>query len=187
MTRCLTIASLTLLALSAARLASAHCEVPCGIYDDPRRFEQMREDAETISKAITQINELAGTHDATGHNQLARWVVTKEDHATNIQHIASQYFLAQRIKSDSPNYTDQLTAAHNVIVTAMKTKQAADPATVDALNSAIDQLERAYTGQAPQAEAGAVRPRVVAAAVEQAVQEHTHTHADGQTHTHAHE
>ena len=38
-------------ALGIARVAAAHCEVPCGIYADQRRFEQMLEDCDTIAKA----------------------------------------------------------------------------------------------------------------------------------------
>lgn len=125
----------------------AHCQVPCGIYGDQRRFEEMLEDTQTIAKCIDQIGELSGTHDATGHNQLARWVMTKEDHANNIQKITADYFLAQRIKSDNPRYVAQLKAAHGVIVAAMKSKQAADPKTADALEKAIKDLHAAYEGE----------------------------------------
>ena len=31
--------------------AFAHCQMPCGIYDDDARIQQMREDAVTIRKA----------------------------------------------------------------------------------------------------------------------------------------
>ena len=68
--------SLSLMALAAVSVtladwAAAHCQVPCGIYGDERRFEELLEDTETIAKAIAEIGTLAGTHDATGHNQLA--------------------------------------------------------------------------------------------------------------------
>ena len=39
--------------------AGAHCEVPCGIYDDHARITQMLEDATTIEKAVAQILELS--------------------------------------------------------------------------------------------------------------------------------
>lgn len=123
---------------------AAHCEVPCGIYDDDARFKQMMEDQTTIAKAITGIVELAGTNDATGHNQLVRWVVTKEDHATKIQHVIAQYFMTQRIKADDAKYVEKLTAAHAVMVAAMKCKQAADPATAEALDRAIHDFKHAY-------------------------------------------
>lgn len=135
-------------ALAFASQAAAHCQVPCGIYGDQRRFEEMLEDTETITKAIGQIGELSGTHDATGHNQLARWVVTKEDHATNIQRIIGDYFMAQRIKSDDSAYGKKLMAAHKVMVDAMKAKQAADPATAEALGESIKKFYEAYEGKA---------------------------------------
>lgn len=150
MTRSIPIAFCILAATTMlVQQARAHCQVPCGIYGDQRRFEELLEDTQTIAKAIGEIDKLAGTHDATGHNQLARWVATKEAHANNIQEIVGQYFLAQRIKSDGDRYVDQLKAAHGVIVAAMKTKQAADPATADALEQAIFDLYRAYEGKEP--------------------------------------
>ncbi|MEZ6076165.1 MAG: superoxide dismutase [Ni] [Pirellulaceae bacterium] len=42
-----------------AQTVHAHCEVPCGIYDDQLRFQSMLEDQSTIEKAISQIGELA--------------------------------------------------------------------------------------------------------------------------------
>ena len=130
-----------------------HCEVPCGIYDDQMRFEQMLEDTATIAKAITSINEfvdnMQGPPTAKGINQTTRWITTKENHATNIQHIVSQYFLTQRIKSSNDKYVDQLKAAHAVMVAAMKCKQDADPATAETLKNAIYDLYRAYEGKEP--------------------------------------
>ncbi len=125
---------------------AAHCEIPCGIYDDGARFTELKEDASTIAKAIAQIVELSGTHDANGHNQLARWVATKETHATNTQHIIAQYFMTQKIKADSEHYVDKLTAAHGVLVAAMKCKQSADPAMAVSLYAAIAKFEIAYVG-----------------------------------------
>jgi len=127
---------------------AAHCEVPCGIYDDGARFIEMKEDQATIAKAIAQIKELAGTHDATGHNQLARWVATKESHATKTQHVIAQYFMTQKIKPDAEHYVEKLTAAHSVLVAAMKCKQSADPAMAEALKVAITKFEVAYVGHA---------------------------------------
>ena len=127
---------------------AAHCEVPCGIYDDGARFTEMKEDQATIAKCISQIVELAGTHDATGHNQLVRWVTTKDAHATKTQHVIAQYFLTQKIKPTDENYVDRLKTAHGVLVAAMKCKQDADPATAEALLAAINKFETAYHGHA---------------------------------------
>ena len=128
----------------------AHCQVPCGIYGDQLVFEQMLQDEHTISKAQIQLNELSSDDvDAQAINQMSRWVTTKEEHATKIQNNIAHYFLAQRIKSANPDYVKQLTAAHGVIVNAMKCKQSADPATAKALEKSIFDLYRAYTGKEP--------------------------------------
>ena len=120
-----------------AKAPAPHCEVPCGIYSDQMRFEQMLEDTATIAKAIDNIVEFAAGVEkgvsAKGINQATRWIQTKEDHATNTQHIVAQYFLTQRIKADKENYTKQLAAAHSVMVCAMKCKQDANPETATAL------------------------------------------------------
>ncbi len=142
------LAGLTLFAFAGR--AQAHCEVPCGIYADQLRFEQMLEDQKTIAKAIAQINALAGKNDAKSANQLARWVATKEQHATHTQHIIAQYFMTQRIKSsDKAGYAKKLAAAHAVMVAAMKTKQDAAADTAVALRNAILDFYRAYEGKEP--------------------------------------
>ena len=69
--------SRTLLALIASTLLCstvfAHCQVPCGIYGDQLRFEQLLEDTKTISKAQGQINELAAdAKSGQDSNQLVR-------------------------------------------------------------------------------------------------------------------
>lgn len=141
------------LCVSASLLSNivfAHCEVPCGIYGDQRRFEEMLEDTETIAKAIAQINELSAKQDALSHNQLARWVSTKETHATNIQQIMAQYFMTQRIKPANEEYVKKLTAAHAVMLAAMSSKQGVDAAAGDQLKKSILDFYRAYEGKEPE-------------------------------------
>ena len=152
MKRALLMLLVVCLVVIQGQIAAAHCEVPCGIYADEARFKQMLEDTETIAKAIKNIQDLAGKTDALSANQLVRWVTTKEAHATNTQHIIAQYFMTQRIKSDKDGYVKQLTAAHAVMVAAMKCKQAADPETAEALKKAILDFYRAYEGKEPQLE-----------------------------------
>ena len=128
----------------------AHCEVPCGIYDDQRRFEDMLEDQETIAKGIGKIREMAGNTDPQSVNQTVRWINTKEAHATNIQHTISQYFMTQRIKADKEGYAKKLAAAHAVMVAAMKCKQSAEAKPADVLKEKIYDFYRAYEGKEPQ-------------------------------------
>ena len=147
MTRFLTA---TFALMLTASVAMAHCQVPCGIYGDQLRFEQLLEDEHTISKAQIQIGEIAdGEMSAQSINQGVRWVTTKEEHATKIQDTITHYFLAQRIKPGSERYTKKLEAAHAVIVAAMKCKQSSDPDTAKVLEKAIFDLYRAYEGKEP--------------------------------------
>ena len=122
---------LTILLVSTAAIfthqsASAHCQIPCGIYNDHLRVQIMLEDAATISKSVHVINELAGKNDAQSQNQLARWVSNKEKHAQNIIETINNYFLTQRVKPNQKDYTDRLVKHHSVIVSAMKVKQNVD-------------------------------------------------------------
>ena len=66
--------------------AQAHCEIPCGIYNDSLRIEMILEDCQTIEKSMGQIADLSKGGDK-NYNQLVRWVSNKEDHANKIQHI----------------------------------------------------------------------------------------------------
>ena len=110
----------------------AHCQVPCGIYNDAARIVQIEEDIATIKKAMTMIGDLAGRTDPQSLNQISRWVTTKESHAQNIQETILNYFLAQRIKEKQKGdegrqkYVDQTLLLHQLIVVAMKCKQTVD-------------------------------------------------------------
>lgn len=132
--------------------ASAHCEVPCGIYADQMRFDAMLEDTSTIEKAMTEIAALTGKNDPLSANQLVRWVTTKEDHATKTQHVIAQYFMTQRLKPGTDEasqkaYVDKLTKAHAVMRAAMVCKQNVDTAHAAALRKAILSFHKAYTAK----------------------------------------
>jgi nickel superoxide dismutase len=133
----------TLFMLISAFNAVAHCQVPCGIFTDDIRFKAMLEDAETIRKACVQIEELSAA-DTPDHNQIVRWIMTKEDHAKKINQTVLVYFLAQRVKAGQDHYEDKLVALHEIIVAAMKTKQSTDTERVDALEKAIHKFEGLY-------------------------------------------
>jgi large subunit ribosomal protein L40e/small subunit ribosomal protein S27Ae/ubiquitin C len=82
------------------RLRGGHCQVPCGIFDDPMIVAEINQACATIRKAMVQINELsgAGPSSAQTFNQMTRWVNTKEEHATKIMNLIADYCLAQRCK-----------------------------------------------------------------------------------------
>ena len=91
-----------ILTFSVTKIANAHCEVPCGIYNDELRVELLKEHFQTIEKAMKQIEEIQSA-DSINYNQLVRWINTKEEHANLIQEIAEQYFLTQRVKFAEPS------------------------------------------------------------------------------------
>jgi len=121
--------------------AQSHCEIPCGIYDDEARMDLILEHASTIEKSMMQITELEKADNA---NQLVRWVNNKEEHATELQHIVTQYFMTQRIKLDSPDYDKKLAALHKMLVYSMKCKQTVDLANVEMLRQAADEFRQLY-------------------------------------------
>lgn len=122
----------------------AHCQIPCGIYDDHARIQSMIEDAATVEKSIKLIGELSGKSDAQSKNQLVRWVMNKEKHAQNVISTISDYFLTQRVKPDQKDYVERLKKHHTVIVAAMKAKQNADMKYAMALRESIEALSPFY-------------------------------------------
>ncbi|MCU7906737.1 MAG: superoxide dismutase, Ni [Candidatus Thiodiazotropha sp. (ex Epidulcina cf. delphinae)] len=122
----------------------AHCQIPCGIYDDHARVQAMLEDVATIKKSIKLITELSGKPDAQSQNQLVRWVMNKEKHAQNIISAISDYFLTQRVKPKQNGYAERLVKHHAVIVAAMKAKQNVDADYVKDLHNSIVALSRYY-------------------------------------------
>jgi len=132
------------------RLRGGHCQVPCGIFDDPATVGAVKEAAATIRKAMVQINELHAASSAQNFNQMTRWVMTKEEHASKIITMISEYCLCQRCKTDGTvfkteqDYVDAIKAHHAVMVAAMKAKQTVDVAACDALEHAIEDFSKMY-------------------------------------------
>jgi nickel superoxide dismutase len=130
--------------LALVQSAGAHCQIPCGIYDDHARVKAMLEDAATVAKSVKLINELAGKTDAQSQNQTVRWVMNKERHAQNVISTIGDYFLTQRVKPGQEDYAERLVKHHAVIVAAMRAKQNADAAHADALKASIEALAAYY-------------------------------------------
>ena len=132
------------------RLRGGHCQVPCGIFDDPAIVAEIRQHAATIRKAMVQgldLHKSVGS-DILSMNQLVRWITTKEDHCNKIITTVSEYCLCQRVKKDvfgsDAEYVEALKAHHAVMQTAMKAKQSMDTAACDALDKAIGEFSKMY-------------------------------------------
>ena len=123
----------------------AHCQIPCGIYDDAVRIVQIKEDFRTVRKAMELITQLSDESDPLSNNQINRWVIAKEQHASNIQKTVSEYFLTQRIRLDkSKKYIDLISTLHQLLVTTMRCKQTVDPSNVDNGIKLTDQFINHY-------------------------------------------
>lgn len=128
----------------------AHCEVPCGIYEDSVRIVLIKEHITTIEKSMNKIKE-ESAKESPNWNQLVRWVNNKEEHAKKIQDIVSQYFLHQRIKLVDPEneeayskYQKHLGQLHQLLVYSMKAKQTTDQMYIDKLRKAVGNFESSY-------------------------------------------
>lgn len=122
----------------------AHCEIPCGIYDDDLRLHLLSEHITTIEKSMKKIIQLQKKPKATS-NQQVRWIMNKENHADEIQEIVTQYFLTQRIKPNQPMYTEKLVVLHKMLIRSMKTKQTVDLEQIDILRELLDNFKQLLT------------------------------------------
>lgn len=134
--------------------ASAHCQIPCGIYDDELRVQLIEEHIGTVEKSMKQIVEVAKV-EPVNYNQLVRWIDNKETHAQEIQDIVTAYFMAQRIKppvdlgdeSATKEYLHKLALLHTIQIHAMKAKQGTDLSEIQALRDLIASFRKAYFGE----------------------------------------
>jgi nickel superoxide dismutase len=128
-----------------ASFASAHCEVPCGIYDDEMRINMIGEHINTIEKAMSQVTALQGNAPV-DYNQVTRWIMTKETHANELQKIVTQYFMTQRIPPGDKDYMKKMSLLHKMLVAAMKCKQTTDLAYTKELSSLLKEFHHVYFG-----------------------------------------
>ncbi len=151
----------------------AHCQVPCGIFDDYLKLQSLIQDADTVIKAANEMQKLAGKSDAQSMQQFIRWTNNKESHAEHVIHSISDYYLAQRVKTNMEDYNERLLKHHAVMIAAMKAKQSANPETGAALKAALIELAPYYP-----------HPKV-----DHDAKAHTHDHkhgADAHKHDHGH-
>lgn len=149
------IASAAALALVAIAVpAAAHCQIPCGIYDDQLRVQLIEEHILTVEKSMKMIVEL-GSAETVNYNQLVRWVNNKEAHAQEIQDIVTAYFMAQRIKPPEDHsddaavkeYMHKLALLHAIQIHAMKAKQGTDLGEIETLRKLTSEFRKAYFGE----------------------------------------
>lgn len=139
----LQLAVIAIFSFLATANALSHCEIPCGIYDDEVRIKLIGEHIATIEKSMGKIEELKQA-EAQDQNQLIRWVMNKEDHANQLQHIVTQYFMTQRLMVGAENYVEQLGILHQMLIAAMKSKQTTDTKYTAELKDLLSRFEKLY-------------------------------------------
>jgi len=146
--------SILALVVILASMAYSHCQIPCGIYNDKMRFDMIAEHITTIEKSMKLITELSD-QDKPNMNQIVRWVQNKDNHADEMSHIITYYFMAQRVKlpaegdtKEQNEYVKKLTLLHRMLVYSMKAKQTTDLNNVNELNSSLQEFHKAYFGEA---------------------------------------
>lgn len=151
--RMLMLSAAGILALLVCSAVYSHCQLPCGIYDDNMRFSMMAENIVTIEKSMKMINELSG-EPKPNMNQVVRWVQNKEDHAGQLSHTITYYFMAQRLKPvddkknpDYEKYTASLTLLHRMLVLAMESKQSTELSIISQLNKLLEEYKKLYFRQ----------------------------------------
>jgi len=141
---------LSVLLLSVG-LLRAHCQIPCGIYDDMLRVKLMLEHVDTIEKSMKEITRLSKA-ETPDWNQLVRWVTNKDHHADELTDIVTYYFMAQRVKpakagtAEEKVYLKQLTTLHAVMIHSMQAKQTVDLDHCVQLRGLIDTFKKSYFG-----------------------------------------
>ena len=68
--------------LLPVRYASAHCDIPCGIYDPI----SAKIAAQTVQKMVLRIGALEQSDDASYANTMSRYVTVKEEHSELCKH-----------------------------------------------------------------------------------------------------
>jgi nickel superoxide dismutase len=125
--------------------ATAHCEIPCAIYNDEMRIKMIKEHISTIEKSMKQIMNIE-KEEYHNSNQLIRWVMNKERHADELQEIITQYFMTQRIKLDTKDYEKKLGLLHQMVIFSMKCKQTTDLNHVNKLRNLVKDFQVLYFG-----------------------------------------
>lgn len=133
--------------ISPPRTVSAHCDIPCGIYDPAL--------AQTAAQTVVRMHQLiadlkhpdAGAskadHDAY-HNSLTRYITVKEEHAELCKHevriIWADYFKPEHLDANPDLHTN----VWNILKLGSKVRQTVDAAAADELLAAVQEFAEAF-------------------------------------------
>ncbi len=117
------------------RVASAHCDIPCGIYDPAAA----KTAADTVAKMVEKIQSFSGTDEAS-RNNFVRSVAVKEEHAQICKRelliLWSDYFKPEHLEK-YPNLHDTFWKAAKL---CSKNKQSVDAKAAADLQAAVKEI-----------------------------------------------
>ena len=126
--------------LAPRQTASAHCDIPCGIYD-PHAAEL---GARTVVRMVELIEGVQGETDPASHQTFVRCVKVKEEHAElvkrELQILWSDYFKPEHVE----RYPDLHERFWKALKLASKNKQTIDPAAASDLQAAVAEIARIF-------------------------------------------
>lgn len=122
------------------KTVSAHCDVPCGIYET----DSMTHAAETCRRMIQKIEELGELVGVEKYNTFVRCVVTKEKHAQKVKDevaiLWSDYFKPEHYEAH-PDLHDQL---WRTVKQASVVKQTVDSTEAETLISMVHDVAHMF-------------------------------------------
>ena len=123
-------------------VASAHCDVPCGIYD-PITAQIA---ALTVVRMIDLMNDLESKPErgVAYANSMGRYVTVKEEHAEKVKHevrvIWGDYIKAQHVEK----YPDAHALVHKIMALGSKCRQTADRDSAVQLVAALNDFAQMF-------------------------------------------
>ncbi len=123
--------------------ASAHCDVPCGIYDP----HQAQIGALTVIRMIDLMNDLKQSHDPASleyQNSMARYIAVKEEHAELVKREVRVIF-GDYIKQEQIDKFPELPGLmHKILQLGSKARQTADRAVAMDLLTAVNRFAEIF-------------------------------------------
>lgn len=103
----------------------AHCQMPCGIYNDQMVYDKIDEYFMTMVKAVSALkdNKFENLHD---RNQFVRWITEKDAQSDEVANVITTYFLQQKIRPGDEDNFDLVKSAHKLLFLLVAIKQNVD-------------------------------------------------------------
>ena len=124
--------------LIGARETSAHCDIPCGIYDPV----SAKIAAQTVQKMVLRIESLDYAGNADTANTLARYITVKEEHAELCKHELRVLWADYTWPGTDAN--DIAAKFNAALKLASQCKQSVSMESAEALVAAIDDIASVF-------------------------------------------